>query len=72
MRTMEQLDRMTTAQHNRKVNKNSGTGHKNIYKQGKWYRVSVAYHYIGIRATLEEAIVLRDTARKKMGMRDAI
>ena len=65
--TDQHIENMSRSQQNRKLNHNNRLGHKNItlLKTGK-YRVRVIDTHIGHRDTLEEAIKLRDEARKRM------
>ena len=65
--TDQHIENMSRAQQNRKLSRNNTSGHNGIcrHKRGGWY-VHVADTYVGYRKELEEAIKLRDNARKRM------
>lgn len=59
-------DRRAYAAQNAALRKDNSSGHKNIHTTRGVYRVHVCGTYIGSRKTLEEAIELRDTERKRV------
>ena len=62
----QRLENLTRGQHNRKLNRDSTTGHKNITRHKGAYEVTVAGVYIGRRKYLKDAIALRDAERKRV------